>query len=419
MRQNESSLPASFRRLVIAWFAGQCAEGMRFAALPLLTLTTDASPTSVAAVAAAASLPWLLVALPAGILVDRISPAWAIAGANLARAIVVGLLVVAILGGFVSIPLLAVAGFALTTAETFADSGAQTLLVRIVPLNALERANSRFVSSENVGLDLLGPLAAGVLFVMNPWVPFAIGGVIFVVAAGVVASLSGSRPTDRPEPDRTGSEPGPARSTISGAFRIIFGNRMLRSLVITVTVLAASAGAMEGVLVLYATQSIGLSKSLYPTLLAGYSVGLLISAGFVPRLAARYRSGSLMLVAVGVVGGALVLLGVLPHQIVAWVAFATMGAAGGLWNILSASRRQRGTPPHATAAVSSAFRTVSWGAVPIGAAVGGLVADRWGVPATFVLAGVGALLIGAIMARNLLVSEPISEPATVAEPTER
>ncbi|WP_157695623.1 MFS transporter [Nakamurella panacisegetis] len=412
-------MPASFRRLVIAWFAGQCAEGMRFAALPLLTLTTDASPTSVAAVAAAASLPWLLVALPAGILVDRISPAWAIAGANLARAIVVGLLVVAILGGFVSIPLLAVAGFALTTAETFADSGAQTLLVRIVPLNALERANSRFVSSENVGLDLLGPLAAGVLFVMNPWVPFAIGGVIFVVAAGVVASLSGSRPTDRPEPDRTGSEPGPARSTISGAFRIIFGNRMLRSLVITVTVLAASAGAMEGVLVLYATQSIGLSKSLYPTLLAGYSVGLLISAGFVPRLAARYRSGSLMLVAVGVVGGALVLLGVLPHQIVAWVAFATMGAAGGLWNILSASRRQRGTPPHATAAVSSAFRTVSWGAVPIGAAVGGLVADRWGVPATFVLAGVGALLIGAIMARNLLVSEPISEPATVAEPTER
>ena len=406
MTSTEHPLPPSFRRLLLAWFAGQCADGMRFAALPLLTLTTDASPTAVAAVAAATSLPWLLIALPAGILVDRVNPALAIAGANIARAVVVGLLVTATLSGFVSIPLLAVAGFALTTAETFADSGAQTLLVRIVPPDSLDRANSRFVSSENVGLDLLGPLVAGGLFAVSRWLPFAVGGAIFVLAAVVMVTLIGSGPPVPRRPAPSGPTSGPNRSTVSGAFRIIFGDPVLRSLVITVSVLAASAGAMEGVLVLYATGPLALPQSLFPTLLAGYSVGLLISAGFVPRMAVRVRPGTLMLFAVGVVGGTLLLLGAVPHRIVAWVAFAVMGAAGGLWNILSASRRQRRTPEYAMAAVSSAFRTVSWGAVPIGAALGGLVADRWGVPFTFVLAGGCVLAIGVVMARRLLATEP-------------
>ena len=111
-------LPTGFWRLLTAWFAGQSADGMRFAALPLLTVITDHSPAAVAAVAAAASLPWLLVALPAGILVDRLNPARVTAAVNLARAAVAILLVLAVLADALSIPLLALPGFALTTAET-------------------------------------------------------------------------------------------------------------------------------------------------------------------------------------------------------------------------------------------------------------------------------------------------------------
>ena len=56
-----------------------------------------------------------------------------------------------------------------------------------------------------------------------------------------------------------------------------------------------------------------------------------------------------------------------------------MGLAGGTWNVLSATRRQRRTPHAMIGRVSSAFRVVAWGVIPIGAALGGLVGERWGV----------------------------------------
>src|ERR1700712_4665782 len=99
-------MPSGFNRLLVAWFASVTGDGMRFAALPLLALTLSSSPAAVSAVAAATTLPWLLVALPAGALVDRLDPAAVIAWANAGRALTAALLVVAVLTHRAGIPLL-------------------------------------------------------------------------------------------------------------------------------------------------------------------------------------------------------------------------------------------------------------------------------------------------------------------------
>ena len=382
---------------------------MRFAALPLLALATNPSPAAVGAVAAATGLPWLLVALPAGILVDRLDPSRVIAGANFVRALACAVLLFAVTSGWSSILLLAAVGFLLTTAETFADSAAQTLLVQIVPPEDLERANARFVSSENVGVDLIGPLLSGGLFALARWLPFLVSGVVFLGAAVVVLTLPGRSPDGHPRPDgpvresRTG---GTTRSRISGAMKVIFTDPVLRALVITVTGLSLGLAAMEGVLVVYATGPLHLPSGLYPSLLAAYSVGLLASTSLVPRALRRFRAGPLMISAVGVTALTLVVLGLFPEKGVAWFTFAVMGAAVGLWNVLSASRRQRRTPRTMTASVSSAFRTLTWGAVPIGSALGGLAASRWGVLTAFVVAGLLVLAVGMAMYRSFVGPDP-------------
>src|SRR6478752_10454456 len=80
-------LPAPFRRLLVAWAGSLTGDGLRVVALPLLAVSLDPSASSVAAVAVASTLPWLLVAIPAGALVDRLDPARVMAAAHVVRAV--------------------------------------------------------------------------------------------------------------------------------------------------------------------------------------------------------------------------------------------------------------------------------------------------------------------------------------------
>lgn len=463
-------MPGGFNRLLVAWFASVTGDGMRFAALPLLALTLSPSPAAVSAVAAATTLPWLLVALPAGALVDRLDPAAVIAWANVGRALTAALLVVAVVSHREAIPLLCVVGFLLTTGETFADSAGQSLLVRLVPHERLETANARFVGSENVGLDLIGPLAAGGLFVVAHWLPFAIAAGIFLITSMAVLTLRGHGPegavdtragagpvdaagaaADRPGPagpavdgagpavDRAGPRvdgagqaadgggpdrrlaeaanlapaPRPQRLSMRSGLQVIFTDPQLRALVVTVAIMAGAIAAAEGVLVVYSASSLRLPTALYPTLLACYSVGLVLAAAAVSRWGAGGRPGVLMVGAVAVIGVTLLTMGLFPRPLVAWCSFLLMGAAGGVWNVLSASRRQRRTPPSMVARVSSTFRAIGWGALPLGTALGGATGESWSVPTVFVVSGLVVLAL-AVVAGRFLVAVPDGDRAESA-----
>jgi predicted MFS family arabinose efflux permease len=170
--------------------------------------------------------------------------------------------------------------------------------------------------------------------------------------------------------------------------------------------MATANAAADAVLVIYGTQTLQMSDALYPTLLVAYSLGTLVAAALVGRLIGRFRGGQAMMIALFGISAAMLLLGLVPMVGVAWLAFAVMGLAGGTWNVLSATRRQRRTPHDMIARVSSAFRVVAWGVIPIGATLGGLVGQQWGVPAVFTAAGVVIALLGAVVVRSFLIVEP-------------
>lgn len=400
-------------------------DGLRVIALPLLAVSVNPSAAAVAAVAVASTLPWLLVAIPAGAIVDRFDPAKVMAGAHLVRAVLTGVLVAMVLNDAVTIAALCVVGFAITSAETFADGSAQSLLVRIVPHAALERANARFVTVETLALDLAGPLAAGVLFLVAPWLPFVVSAGCFVAAAVTMVTVAAARPLDRDAladavvlqeaaavadgptlGDPAGMVTLPALPRIRDGLARLVSDPVLRILVVTVAVMVIANAATDAVLVLYGTDVLGMSEAFYPTLLVAYSLGTLAAAALVGRANSRVRGGAAMMVALFGISATMILLAAVPHVAAALIAFAVMGLAGGTWNVLSATRRQRRTPHSMIARVSSAFRVIAWGVIPIGAGLGGVVGEAWGVTSVFLLGGALIAVLGAFVVRSFLRPEP-------------
>lgn len=134
-----NGLRAPFWTLFASSSTSNLADGIAQAALPLMAATLTRDPVLVSMLGALAFVPWLLFALPAGTLVDRINRRRAMALANGLRAAVLGALATTALLGAVSIPLLYVVAFTLGTAETVYDSAARAMLPAVVRKQQLAR----------------------------------------------------------------------------------------------------------------------------------------------------------------------------------------------------------------------------------------------------------------------------------------
>ncbi|HEX4702644.1 MAG TPA: MFS transporter [Pseudonocardiaceae bacterium] len=391
--------------LILAGFASLTGDGIRMAALPLFTAVSTRSPLDVSAVAAAEVLPWLLIALPAGTLVDRLSPRRVVLAAHTFRAVVVGVLAVAVLTHRADVPVLIAVAFLVTCGETFADSAYQSLLVELAGRDRLDRANSWYVSAETLGLDLGGPLLAAALFVWSPAACFGLNAIAFVLSAVCVALLPDVH-VDRVIPgprDGARSTPGPrlSRQLADGA-RFLLRDRALRTLVLAVVSAALAVSAANAIISLYAIGPLAVRVALVPTLWAVQAVGTLLAAWLIPRLAARFGEGRAMVGALSLLGLAFVVVGVIPVAGAVWAAYLLVGVGSGGWNVLSATRRQRLTPSVMMGRVTSAYRMLAWGLMPLGAALAGPLAKGTSLATVFVVVGTVVVLAAVTLARPLV-----------------
>ncbi|MCS7476197.1 MFS transporter [Umezawaea endophytica] len=383
-----------FRRLTGAWATSLVGDGVRTVALPLYTAISTRSPLAASAVAVATALPWLLVALPAGVLVDRWPPRRVVAVAHVFRAVVTALLAAAVFADRAGVALLCAFAFLLTGAETFADTASQVLLVELAGPEDLERANGRFVTVETVGMDLVGPLAASALFWWQPAACFALDALTFVVAAYFVFRLPVVRP-DRPPRARL-------RTQLAEGVGFLFRSSELRVLVIAVAVTAVCASAVNAMFALYAITELDLPPSTVPWLVVVISLGALAGARISPLLAARLGVGRVMVGALVLLGGAFALYGAVPLLGAALVAVLLFGAAAAGWNVLSATRRQRLTPTPLMGRVTSAYRVLAWGLSPVGAAVAGPLAATTSLGVVYLVAGAVTATTALVLARPLM-----------------
>jgi MFS family permease len=169
-----SPLGPAYAKLWTAASVSFVGDGIHNTAVALLAATLTRDPLGIAAVEIAGQLPWLLLALPGGALVDRWDRRRVLWRTDAYRCMVVAALAGVVLAGWASLPVLGAAGFLLTAGGTLFTPAAQSIVPSLVSRAParLERANGRLAAAQTAGWHFLGPPAGGLLFSLARSVPF-------------------------------------------------------------------------------------------------------------------------------------------------------------------------------------------------------------------------------------------------------
>ena len=310
---------------------------------------------------------------------------------NVARGLLVSVIAVTAATGTARIWSLYVVAFALGVAETLFDNAAQSMLPSVVHPSLLETANGRQYAAEVVGNSFVGPPIGGLLFAATVSLPFWADATSFFLSAALIASLVGSfRPTMSPE--RAAGPKRSIRADIAEGLHWLRRHRVLRTLALLLGTLNFCGNMSLATFVLFAQEELGLGDTGYGLLLAGMAVGGVIGGLVGPRVAAALGSARALHLSVFFNGVCAIAIGFLST---AWAVAAVALAEGVfnvVWNVITVSLRQRIIPDHLLGRVNSACRFVGWGASPLGALAGGLLANALGLRAPFFIAGAISLL---------------------------
>ena len=164
-------------------------DGAFAAALPLLAVTITRDPRLVSVVTAATYLPWMVLSLPAGALVDRYDRATLMWRSQAVQAAVVAAVAILIVFRIADIAILGVAGLLLGCAEVVFSNAAQSVLPALVPPELLPKANGSQQVSLTVGESFLGPPAGSLLFAATAALPFGLDALSFTGSAALLARL--------------------------------------------------------------------------------------------------------------------------------------------------------------------------------------------------------------------------------------
>jgi MFS family permease len=381
---------SGFRWLLSSSWVSNLGDGIALAAGPLLVASQTHDPFLVAMAGLLQRLPWLLFGLYAGVIADRHDRRLIVVLVNLVRAAVLALLAVAIATGAVDVVIVLVAMFLLGTAETFADITTGTLLPMIVAKPDLGVANARI----NVGLitlnQLAGPPLGAFLFAVGMVWPSIAQAVTCALAAVLVARIVIA------PPERNG-EPSHLRAEIVEGVRWLWHHPPIRTLTLTVTFFNVTFGAAIAVLVLYADERLGAGPVAFGLLTTAGAVGGVIGSTSYGWLERNVGMGNIM--RAGLIIETLTHLTLATTQTfaVAMAIFVLFGVHEAAWGTTVVTVRQRAVPIELQGRIGSVYMMCLMGGLVIGSAVGGVLAQLWGVTAPFWFAFVGSTLILALI----------------------
>jgi predicted MFS family arabinose efflux permease len=385
-------LPATFNRLAWSNLAAQSAEQIALAAAPIVAvLLLGVGEGRTGLLQTALTLPFILFAIPAGLLADRISRRWLMAGAEALRAAALTGILALIGLNWLTLPLLALLGFVAVCGTVVYSVAAPALVPSLVSPQSLPAANARIELARTIAFAS-GPALGGVLV---GWVGAAPAfGFAAALSVSAVVLLSGIyEPTRAPAPRRH-----PLQEIKEGA-AFVAHHPLLRPVFITQFIFNTASFLLLAVFVPYAVRHLGLSAAGVGGTLAMYGVGMVVGALLATRVMRRLPFGTVIgLGPVTGLAGAAVMASTtfIPSPWLAGLSFFLLGVGPILWVISTTTLRQSVTPPRLLGRVS-AINIMSYGARPLGAALGAIVGGFYGAEACLYLAvaifGAQALVI--------------------------
>jgi predicted MFS family arabinose efflux permease len=406
----DQQLPATFNRLAWSNLAAQSAEQIALAAAPIVAvLLLGVGEGQTGLLQTALTLPFILFAIPAGLLADRISRRWLMAGAEALRAASLLAILGLIWFGVLTLPLLAGLGFVAVCGTVAYSVAAPALVPSLVSADLLPAANARIELARTIAFAS-GPALGGVLVGWVGAAPaFGFAAALSVIAVVLLAGIY--EPARAPAPRRH-----PLQEIKEGAV-FVFQHSLLRPVFVTQFIFNIGSFLVLAVFVPYAVHHLGLSATGVGTTLAMYGVGMVVGALAATRLMRRLAFGTVIGLGpvTGFVAAAIMALTTIaPTPLLAGLSFFLLGAGPILWVISTTTLRQSVTPPRLLGRVS-AINIMSYGARPVGAALGALVGGFYGAEACLYL----AVAIFAAQALVILLSPAVAlarQPEMVCEP---
>ncbi|WP_394427818.1 MFS transporter [Streptomyces sp. SGAir0957] len=368
------------------------ADGVTKIALPLMATQASGSPAQVSAVSLTLSLPWLLAALHVGVLVDRLDRRRLLWAANALRLLAIGSLIPLVAADTVTIVVLCGAGAVLGIAEVIALTSASALIPALTPPEGRERANTWIAGAETVCNEFAGPFVGGLLLAAGTGVALGATWTAYLVASLIVILLVGRFRAAREDGGGVEAAPATVRLQIAEGLRYLWNHVLLRTMALILTVLCACWGAWLALMPLFATSVMHLNAREYGTLLSALGVGGLAGALAVSRVNRLF--GRRWVMFADLIGTlAMMAVPALTTDLCAVAVAAFLGGMGGtLWTVNSRTLAQRLVPDALLGRFSAVNRLFSWGAMPVGAGLMGLLAEWFGLRLAFAVFAVSVAL---------------------------
>ena len=376
------SARSNLNRLIASSALSNLADGMLQITLPLVTLGLTRDPGSVAAVTFVQRLPWLLFALHAGALADRLDRRRTMALVNLGRTALLAAFAVVVAGGAEQLWTLYLVAFVLGIGETLFDTAAQSILPAIVAdKEQLSKANGQLTAVERITNQFIGPTLGALVAAVALAASLGASSAAYALAGVALLTLTGhfravrSGPTPRITVD------------IAEGVRYLAHHPLLRALAICVGVSNLASTMMFAIFPLYAIEpgAVGVSKVGYALLLTTLSAGTLVGSLFAHRTERALGIRRALLLA----AASFPMFSLMPAITDSWPWLAVGFFAGALlsggWNVITVSLRQRIVPDELLGRVNAGYRLLAWGTMPIGALLAGFTASQYGLRATFAI----------------------------------
>jgi predicted MFS family arabinose efflux permease len=401
-------LGRSFRWLLGAAFINNIGDGIAIAAGPLLVASQTRDPFLVSMALLSQWLPVFLFGVLGGAIADRVDRRRMVVTVNLLRAAVLVVLVTTIVTGNVNIAVVLATLFALGTAETFADSASSTLLPGLVARDDLGLANARMNGAFLLMNQLVAPPIGAFLFAVGLALPFAVNAACFALGAVLISRLAVAQ-RERVRESHIG------REMVDG-IRWLIAHPPMRTLALTIFTFNVTYGAAWSVLVLYATDRLGMQEVGFGLLTTAIAVGGIIGIATYGRLERRFSLADLMRVGLIIETLTHLSLALTTSPLVALGTFVVFGAHAFVWATTSTVVRQRAVPDELLGRVGGVYRVAIMGGLVIGAPIGGLLARSFGITAPFWFAFAGSALLVVLLWREFEHIEHAGDQPPSAEP---
>ena len=391
-------LGVGFRRLIISSWSAYLGDGFAIAAGPLLVASRTHNASLVALALLLQRLPWLLFGLFGGVLADRFNRVKITVFVELVRAGLLLALAAVILGGWADISIVLLVLFLLGVAEVFSDTSSNSILPSLVERDDLALGNSRRLTGVVTLNQLAGPPIGAFLFSLGIAFPFVSQAILVGLGAVLIARVR--------LPGRTATvAPSHIRAEIMTGFRWIIHHGSVRTLLLTIFIFNITFGAAWSLLVLFAEERLHLGSVGYGILTAAGAVGGIVGTLSYGWLTKKVSLGNILRVGLIVETLTHLSFAITTSPVVATVVMTIFGAHAFIWGSTSVTVRQRAVPLELQGRVSSVYSLGLYGGLVIGAALGGLIASRFGVTGAFWFAfyGSGIFVIAIWRQLRLLV----------------